>query len=364
MDELDSAERYFVSDRPDARLPATRLRNILDSLQKGRRPSALALSYLQRQGLAALHRLALGESTYEEFSNAAAVEKVSRERAAENDRLQREAARRVEEAEQNAREAVWAAEYERKRQRAEAARLAREADPKHIAKVASQRLRARYGIDQFIEKPLLARLMGLLRRVDAGNRFTEEDVLWLRADGKSCDSDELQAVFHEREAEFLATEYRRTRDPWNAVNASGHYRKCDQAKQAHDLLVSIPDGLDAPPKLKSAIRTTHGGVMRDLGRLDEALRLGDQAHVLTPRNFRPCTLLGAVHVELGNLTTGWEWYRKAEERGASERSVDQDLRAILLRANSNRRAEIKSFLLRADSARYQWVNDFSASASR
>lgn len=362
MNETDSAERYFVSDRPDAHLPATRLRNILDSLQQGRRPSALALSYLQRQGLAALHRLALGESTYEAFSDAAAAEQASRERAAEDERRRGEAALRAEEAAQDVRDAAWAAECERERHRAEAARLAREADPRHIAKVASQRLRTHYGIDQFIEQSLFARLMDMLRRVDAGHRFTEEDVLWLRTAGKGCDSERLQSVFHEREAEFFAAEYNRTSDPWNAVNASSHYRKCGQAEKAHDLLILIPHDHRAAPKLKSALHTTLGGVMRDLGRLDDALELGDQAHALTPKDFRPCTLLGAVHVELGNLAAGWAWYEKAEERGASKGSVDQDLRGILRRATTDRREQIKSFLLRADPARYSWVSDFSASA--
>ena len=85
---------------------------------------------------------------------------------------------------------------------------------------------------------------------------------------------------------------------------------------------------------------------------------------MTPKDFRPCTLLGAVHVELGNLTAGWDWYQKAEELGASERSVDQDLRGILRRADKHRREEIQSFLLRADPARYGWVNDFAASTLR
>lgn len=97
--------------------------------------------------------------------------------------------------------------------------------------------------------------------------------------------------------------------------------------------------------------------MRDLDRMDEALALGDQAHALTPRDFRPCTLLGAVNIELGNLAIGWEWYRKAEERGATGRSIDYDLRGILFRANDARRLQIRSFLLREDPARYAWVYD-------
>lgn len=358
--QTDLAHHYFVNDLPSANIPATRLRNILDSLQQGRRLSVLALDYMQQQGLASLQQLARGETTYEAFCKTAVAERANREQAAAASRLAEDEARLVKEAESKARESVWAAEYERERQRAAEARRVRESDPKYIAKVKSQNLRMRYGLDQFIETKFFARLMDILHRVDDGNRLNDEDILWLTTEGKEYYSEVLQSVFHAREAEFYVAEYRRTNDPWNVVNASGHYRKCKQASEAHDLLTSIPSERQRGPKLKSAICTTHGGVMRDLDRLDEALELGSQAHALTPKDFRPCTLLGAVNIELGSLEIGWEWYRKAKERGASERSIDYDLRGIFLRADGARREEIRSFLIREDPVRYNWVDDFSA----
>lgn len=140
-----------------------------------------------------------------------------------------------------------------------------------------------------------------------------------------------------------------------AVNASGHYRKCGQPKPAHDLLAPISVALQRSPKLKSALCTTHGGVMRDLEQFDQAMDLGQCAHALTPKDFRPCTLLGAVNMELGDYETWQAWYKQAIERGASERAIDHDIRGIYLRANSARRAEIKSFLLKEDSVRYRWI---------
>jgi hypothetical protein len=80
--------------------------------------------------------------------------------------------------------------------------------------------------------------------------------------------------------------------------------------------------------------------MRDLKRFNEALNFGDQAHALTPKDFRPCTLLGAVNFEMGNYDLGRDWYVKATERGASERTIDYDLRGIFLRADKAKREEI------------------------
>lgn len=61
--------------------------------------------------------------------------------------------------------------------------------------------------------------MNILRRLDDGNRLSDDDVLWLTTEKQDYYSEILQAAFHEREAEFFASEYRRTSDPWNAVNS-------------------------------------------------------------------------------------------------------------------------------------------------
>jgi hypothetical protein len=350
LNPIEVAHRYFVTDRLDASIPATRLRNILESLQQDRQLSSIALNYLQKQGLTSLERLAQREVTYEAFCEFARVEQVKREFLAQ-------AERDAKEAEKQASEAAWAVQYALRCQRAEDARIARESDPKYISKMRNQQLRVRYGLDQFIENDCFGRLMDILRRVDGGNRFTDDDVLWLKTEGKDYYSDRLRMVFHEREAEFFAGEYKRTNDAWMAVNASSHYRKCDQPKTAHDLLAAISVETQRSPQLKSALCTTHGGVMRDLERWDKALELGHSAHSLTSKDFRPCTLLGAVHTELGDYEVGQTWYKKAIERGASERSIDHDLRGIFLRADKAKREEIKAFLLREDPVRYDWVNN-------
>lgn len=345
---VDLASKYFVTDLPAAFVPATRLNNILENLEKGRQLPLDGVLYLQQQRLFNLALLAQGELTYEVFRNLAAQEQASREQALRVERQKEEAARlrMIEEA--KAREAIRQADYERERKK-------RESDPKYIAKIKNQRLRQRYGLDQFIEQELFPRLMDILNRFDAGNRLTDDDILWLTTKGRDYYSDILQIAFHEREAEFYIAEYNRTNDLWSAVNASGHYRKCNQSRKAHDLLSGIPSTRKLAPKLNSAICTTHGGVMRDLNRFDDALRFGHQAHNLMPKDFRPCTLLGAVNIELGNWSAGTEWYEKAEELGASQRSIDFDLRGILLRADNLKREQLKAFLLREDPDRYKWV---------
>ena len=150
-------------------------------------------------------------------------------------------------------------------------------------------------------------------------------------------------------------EFKKRKDPWFAVNASSHYRKCAKAKIADSMLNAIAVSRLKKTKLKSAICTTHSGVKRDLKKYDDALALGEKAHKLTQNDFRPCTLLGAVNMEIGKHTLGESWYEKAIERGASEKSVDDDLRSIFMRADPARREELRAYLLKKDPYRYSWA---------
>lgn len=56
--------------------------------------------------------------------------------------------------------------------------------------------------------------------------------------------------------------------------------------------------------------------MGDLARHKEAMVLAFEAHALEQESYRPCTLLGALLMEAGNLTAGHSWYEKADALGA------------------------------------------------
>ena len=168
----------------------------------------------------------------------------------------------------------------------------------------------------------------VLQQIDAGNRLPKEDWLWLSTTAKRYFTAELRNAYHRLEADFHADQYCRGQDPWSVVNASGHYRKCDQAATALELIDSIPHDRLKQPKIRSAIFTTRGGVMRDLGRRSVAIEMGEMAHALMPKHYHPCTLLGAVHMELRDFEEGHAWYEKARERGAPAHGIDSELRSI------------------------------------
>jgi tetratricopeptide (TPR) repeat protein len=348
----DIALYYYVDDLPGATIPGARLQNILDCLGCGKPLTRHSLTFLHQQGLESLSQLATGALPYDSFRELAIAERAVRVEAAMEATT---AARLAQEAEKRARNAAIQEKMRLADARDKAARLARESDPKYIAKIKSRELREKFDIDTFVEQHCVGPLMRILKTVDVGQRLGQDDFVWLSTVGEEYFSDVLRAAYHRLEAEFFASEYRKTCDLWMAVNASSHYRKCGQARDADALLSTINVENQKSPKLKSAICTTRGGVMRDLSQWEEGLRLGEKAHAFKPDDYRPCTLLGAIYMETGNFNLGSEWYNKAVERGATTDSVDQDLRNIFFRADQVKQAAMREFLLHENPVRYSWV---------
>lgn len=278
-----------------------------------------------------MHSFAVGELAYDRFYELAVAERALRIQAATATKLAREAEERIRED-----------------------GFARKSDPSYQARIKNRKLRARYGIYDFVEPQYFGRLMSILRKVDADERLDEEDTVWLSTVGKEYFTVELRSAYHRLEADFFAGEFHKTRDPWSAINASSHYRKCGQADDA-DALLSLIEIERHSLRIQAALCTTHGGAMRDMSRWFEALRLGERAYALQPRDYRPCTLLGAIYMETGQYSLGQAWYDKAIERGATVDDIDRDIRTILARLPQSRRSDLESFLLQANPTRFAWV---------
>lgn len=346
---LETARFYCVDDLPGALQPAARLQTILEKLRRGSAITPLALAFLEEQHLTALRRLIAGEVTHEVFRAQASIEKDARLKAATTAQAAKAAAAL-------AREAEMQRAYDLDRAKTRAHRARQQSDPRYIAKENSRLLRKRYGIHDHVDEEHFSTLMGILRTAEAGSRLSEVDVAWLSSAGEEYFTHELRTSRHRTEALALRAEFKTTGDPWTAITASGHFRKCAQPKDADLLLGSIRSESLGDKKLKSAFCTTRGGVMRDLENLVEAKALGEKAHALVPRDFRPCTLLGAIHMEMGELQIGRDWYEKAVARGATRDSVDRDIRSIYFRSDETTKAKLKDFLLSQDAVRYDWVN--------
>lgn len=337
---ISLAGKYLVDDLPGAAQIGARLHDILTKIDAGESLTRLSQEFLTTKGLEALYSLVSGRIHWEAFQQKAAVER----------------AQRIEQATvRAAEEAAELAALATERDAAVKAHFAAMAnDPKLRRQREAKELRQRFGIG-YVESEHYPRVMALLRRVSDGQRLSSDEVAWLQTEAEYCWTDELQKTWHMMEAEALSASWRELGDPWDAVNASSHWRKAGRPNMALPLTEAALVRAGTAPKIRSALTTTRGGALRDLRRLDEAKALGLEAHRLTPTDFRPCTLLGAVHIELGDLASGHDWYVKAEKLGADRRSVDQDLRALLTRASKTEQHRIREFLIAQDPDRFAWL---------
>lgn len=336
----DLAKRYFLEDLPGATQPGARLNGILLKIDAGEQVTALQRQFLATTGLHALVTLAEGKTTLGEFRAAAEQE--------QKVRIEDAAAKALKDA------AELAERTEARAAAVQATFAAMANDPALRRKREAKELRQRFGVG-YIESEDYPRAMGLLRQVANGQRLKVDDLAWLKTEADYCRTDELQRAWHALEAAALTKAWESSGDTWNAVNASGHWRKAGEPERALRLTDAALAKVGSNPKIRSALATTRGGAMRDLRRLDEAKALATEAHQLTSSDYRPCTLLGAVHIELGDLPTGHEWYAKAESLGAPRQAIDHELRGLLMRSSIQEQQRIREFLLRQDPERFSWL---------
>lgn len=340
LPEIGLAEKYLVDDLPGALQGGARLNGILRKIEAGEALTVLAHSFLASNGLLALQALMTDKIDLGAFRKQAAQERADRMAKADIE-ADRVVAERIRQAE--ARGAAINAHF-----------AAMANDPILRRKRDARELRNRFDIG-FVDSEHYPRVMALLKQVSNRQRLRPEDVAWLSTEASDCWTGALQQAWHHLEAEALSKAWENNGDVWDAVNASGHWRKAGKPDMALEITEAALAKAGPNPKPRSALATTCGGAMRDLRRLADAQALGMEAHNLTPTDFRPCTLFGAVHIELGEFATGCVWYKRAENLGASRHAIDQDLRALLFRSDPAEKNRIRAFLVGQNPARFGWL---------
>jgi len=330
----------------------------------------IGLPYLNRKGLHALHIHVCKPCPFDEYIALAEADQRKRFAAieAEKEKLKEEALRKAERVAKTQRESearrladASAAAISYNEPRAAISYNEPRAaisynEPRNKAKRIKHTLLDKYGIPTHLaNEPWFNKGLRIVRKIDQVQRLTQLEICFMSTKGGTWATNSLWSMHHANEAYFLMAEFRTKRDPWLAVNASSHYRKCGHSSTADDMLVKIDVEAIREARLKSALYTTHGAVKRDLNEKEDAIRFGEKAHALTKKDYRPCTLLGAVYMEYGNHGVGGKWYEKAVKNGFSKDAMDAELKSIFRKANAEIKTCLRQYLLKIDTNRYKWA---------
>ena len=351
---------YCVDHIESSMIPHSMLHKIIQKL-KTKQNDSLTLpekAYLVRQNLNALHSLVEGKISFNQYKKEVVNDRIKHQEQLEAERLRLEKLRELELIQLKKQQEKLAQERKVREQAERERRKKLESDPKYIERQKEKNLIKKYDIYLYdIVDKHRSKLINILKLLDNNQRLSEQDAIWLNSEGRQFFTDELKIKFHRVEADFYLNEYKTTKLHWHAINASSQLRKAKASKEAENFLENTEISLNKNKKLLSAYFTTLGGVKRDIRKVDTAIECGVKAHENNSQDYRPCTLLGAIYMENHEYTLGHDWYSKARDRGAPEKSINADLRSILLKLDKSKRVEMIASLLKKDPYLYSWLKD-------
>jgi tetratricopeptide (TPR) repeat protein len=230
-------------------------------------------------------------------------------------------------------------------------------DPKEAEAEARRefaRLKRKYSAESFSDDSPACHLFIILHRLEA-NEFLDEDLNWLKARYLH----DTVIRYCEKAAHYYEEEYRVSRDPWAAIDASSYWRDADQPERALVATEGLFESLPASNyKARAAVLTTRGGAYRDLGRLDMAEELGLKAIEINDERHYPYMLLGAVYYDKGYPEKGDEFFRMAIDRGEKPEAVDAEIRAAVEGAEKEQQKRDAEYLLKQDPKKYAWAKRY------
>lgn len=208
-----------------------------------------------------------------------------------------------------------------------------------------------FGIHRVKKNSRVDKLLSQLRK----KPIIQEEMAWLSDVGFY--NELIEQKNHIQLAHQHYQNWKQKNMPWELVNASAAYRKGGELKKIRKTLNEQYPFAHAgkDKKLKSALLTTFGGVCRDQEDFTRGIELGHEAHKVTPLNFRPCTLLGAIYLSNGEFDLGHEWYGKAKDRGFTQNAYDNDIKSVYFRASDEIKSRLKQNLI-ATGHKYDWLS--------
>jgi hypothetical protein len=225
------------------------------------------------------------------------------------------------------------------------------------------KLKQKYQVDHFSDNSLQSKLYLILQKLEQNQRLDAVEIAFLQEN--KMFRDKIYIYFNTLEAQFYEGDYQKTGNKWNLPNISSHWRKANQPEKALKSTENINFDKIKEDKLKSAILTTRGGAFRDIHELNEAEKCAKEAIKFQPSSHHPYTLMGAIYYDRYDHYQGDKWFAEAIKRGASPESIDSEIKkSIATMKDKDKRDQMIKQLLKKDSIRYSWANNYLSKKSQ
>jgi len=103
---------------------------------------------------------------------------------------------------------------------------------------------------------------------------------------------------------------------WDLVEACSFFRKAGHSKITVDLTTRMDFGAVTDRRAYSALLTTRGAAFRDLGDIEAAKQLAAEAMQVSPHDYEPHNLMGAIFHQLGKIDERDHHFETAKRLGA------------------------------------------------
>jgi hypothetical protein len=238
----------------------------------------------------------------------------------------------------------WLAEEQRRRE-LERRKHEEQQDKEREAANEFGNLRSKYLAEAHKTTSPSSALYLILLKIDTDEILDNDQIDWLRPNN-------LWGTL----AIYFQNEYKKTRDPWTLVKASGHWRDFGQPDKAITLTDSLLDKHSlVDTRAKAAILTTRGGAYRDIHNLPAAERCAHEAIRHNEASFQPYNLLGAIYFERGEAQKGEACFLRALELGAHSQAQEAQMQGALENAGQVEQKAVARYLLQRDPIKYKWA---------
>ncbi|MDY7016162.1 MAG: hypothetical protein SVX43_21710 [Cyanobacteriota bacterium] len=185
----------------------------------------------------------------------------------------------------------------------------------------------------------------ILLNLESHNKLNHEEIEWL----------EKKLLFSPI-AIFYQKKHKESESLLDLIEAVKYWRKARMPKTALKLTFKIQLENN---KMISALLTTRGGVLRDMGKLKGAEKCALEALQYNPHGCYCYNLLGAIYYQLGNPNKGDEYFKIAEQLGSRTDIQEAAIFDIFERkANPKTKEVIAINLSKKDTIRYKWAKDY------